>query len=137
MEGALKWSMEKKKEREKRIRIHRSKDLKTTVLQVSGSVARMQLTIHAPLSARQRRIVAVSFMRQIRPWLQFFSYAAIHHLEHSSFQWAREAQVRGVSLFRSGHPTSPSGEFGLVRNPKNLKPEIGERLKIVSRQELH
>ena len=80
-------------------------------MELTGPPVRLVLRIEARLSARQRRLLAVTFFRQIRPWLEYFSSSSLHHLEDHWLTVQRE-KVRPVRDFGRAAIDEPGGVSG-------------------------
>src|SRR6476659_8204457 len=94
--------------RGRELRISRAWDRRSTIMELTGPPVRLVLRIEARLSARQRRLLAVTFFRQIRPWLEYFSSSSLHHLEDHWLTVQRE-KVRPVRDFGRAAIDEPGG----------------------------
>src|SRR4051794_22461113 len=94
---------------EKKLRLYRRRyDPQTSVLELAGPLLMMSLKIHCRLSARHRRLFAVVFFRQIRPWIEFFHESSLHHLEDSGFT-VQKAETRPMRDFGRRPLDHPDG----------------------------
>ncbi|MCM2324608.1 MAG: helix-turn-helix transcriptional regulator [Oligoflexia bacterium] len=101
----------KRERSKKRIQVWRSGDFRKTTLEVLGPVALLRLEVVARLSPRQRREMAKSFFRQIRPWLEYFTEAKVHQWDSAMMNFPRD-EARGVRTFVSRGLDRVQGEVG-------------------------
>lgn len=103
-------------------------DLRTSFVEVHGTLARISIKISGRLKSRQRRAIAVALLRQVRPLLEHFSGGMIRHGEDSTD--FRRLEERGLNLFKSSSPCSPNGRLGFAIRMRRL--ELGLSLRALS-----
>ena len=70
----------------------------TTQIEAIGSLGILDLRIKSKiLSVQQRRLIGVTFIRQIRPWLKYFTTLKLHHWDHMKAHWC--TQDYGIPTF--------------------------------------
>jgi DNA-binding XRE family transcriptional regulator len=109
----------------------------TTVLTLDTFLGTIDLRIVSHLSARQRRQIALTFFRQIRPWLQYLRSGAIYHLGDSPD--FRRAEERGIQLKTALDITTPKGLEAFRLRMRRLErrwtqAELAERVQMSRRQ---
>jgi len=106
-------------------------DLRTTFVEVHGTVARISVQITGHSKSRQRRAIAIALLRQIRPLLEHFSGGMLRHGEDSTN--FRRLEERGLNLFKSLSPSSLNGMLGFAIRMRRL--ELGLSVNQISRIE--
>ena len=112
------------------IRIQRSFENQETVATLWGAGAAIKIRISGPSCARQRRAIAVSFFRHIRPFFEFFREGTIDHLHDGRTNFYRNEQ-RGLNLFDSSSFNHPGARAGF--RIRMLRLELGWSQKELSR----
>ena len=114
------------------IQIQRSKHIQntyqaqTTILELNGPIGSIQMRIRSRLSPRQRRTVGIAFMRQIRPFLEYFSTQSIYHTDHEITDFNRNDQ-RGLNLFSSADFSSKNAQCGFEIRMRRLEKGLSQQ----------
>ena len=94
---------------------------RTSILELSGSVAHLTLRIQSRMAPKQRRMIAVTFLKQIRPWLSYFQGAKLTHLGEGYLpNFARDQNQALLLRQFPGIQTSES-QFGFEVRMQRLK----------------
>ena len=72
-----------------KIRINRQLHEKVTSIFVVGPMGNVHIRINSRLSTRQRRTIAYSLFRQIKPWIKLFRHTSIMHGEELWWNFPR------------------------------------------------
>lgn len=91
-----------------------------TTLELDGPDSELHLKFLSRLGKRERRAVIRSFLVQIRPWIQYFTRAAIDH-SHDGLIRERRAVRRGVNILQSNPLSSLPGALGFKIRMKRLE----------------
>lgn len=97
-----------------------SAGLVDTHMELAGPLGRLDVVFRSRLRARQRRQIMIAFLRQMRPFLQYFRYATLRHSGSGDWYHFR-AEDQGIPLFPASPWTSPAGELGYRIRMKRLK----------------
>jgi DNA-binding XRE family transcriptional regulator len=102
----------------RRIKI-RNQD-KTTQIEAIGSIGSIDLRIKSKvLSPQQRRVMGVTFIRQIKPWLEYFTTLRLDHWEHMKIYWGTNNS--GIPIFKSRPLDTPTGKLGVEIRMRRLE----------------
>lgn len=104
----------------RRITIRRHPKTHSTNVSLSGPVVAIHLKVVSKLSPRQRRAIALSFFRQIKPCFKYFRAGGVFQSDSNSFDFFRNER-RGVNLFRSSEFATPHGELGFKIRIRRLE----------------
>lgn len=91
---------------------------RVTHLTLNGPIASIDLRIRTRLSTRQRRQIALTFFRQLEPWLRYFRSYAIHHPD-TTFGFIR-TESRGIELRTARDLHSPVGRYAFRLRMRRL-----------------
>jgi DNA-binding XRE family transcriptional regulator len=106
------------REFKRRVRI-RNMD-QTTQIEAIGSLGILDLKIKSKsLSVQQRRLIGVTFIRQIRPWLNFFTTLNLRHWDHMKNHWCTGNY--GIPVFKALPLDTPTGKFGAEIRMRRLQ----------------
>jgi DNA-binding XRE family transcriptional regulator len=106
------------REFKRRVRIRNSDE--TTQIEAIGSLGILDLKIKSKsLSVQQRRLIGVTFVRQIRPWLNFFTTLNLRHWDHMKHHWCTKNY--GIPVFKSRPLDTPTGRLGAEIRMRRLQ----------------